>query len=132
MGSQIVVIIAPRDDQNILTMTLGLPALKYPKPENYIAFNKQVTERIAALPGVKAVGTTSVMPLSDNFDGRGLVVEDQPKARGEEITVDLYVTTPGYLRAMEISTLKGRAIGDEDTVDSVKIALINKTMAAQI
>jgi putative ABC transport system permease protein len=118
--------------QNILTMTLGLPALKYPKPENYIAFNKQVTERIAALPGVKAVGTTSVMPLSDNFDGRGLVVEDQPKPRGEEITVDLYVTTPGYLRAMEISTLKGRGIGEEDTADSSKIALINMTMAAQL
>ena len=118
--------------QKILTMTLGLPAVKYPKPENYIAFNKQVTERIAALPGVRAVGTTSVLPLSDNFDGRGLVVEDQPKPRGEEITVDLYVTTPGYLRAMEISTLKGRAIGEEDTADSSKIALINRTMAAQL
>jgi putative ABC transport system permease protein len=118
--------------QNILTMTLGLPAVKYPKPENYVAFNKDITERIAALPGVKAVGTTSVLPLSDNFDGRGLVVEDQPKPRGEEITVDLYVTTPGYLRAMEITPLRGRAIGAEDTADSPKIALINRTMAAQL
>ena len=118
--------------QNVLTMTLGLPAVKYPKPENYIAFNKQVTERIAALPGVKAVGTTSVMPLSDNFDGRGLVVEDQPKPRGEEITVDLYVTTAGYLRAMDIPTLKGRSIAEEDTADSSKVALINKTMASKL
>lgn len=118
--------------QNVLTMTLGLPASKYPKPENYIAFNKQVTERIAALPGVKAAGTTSVMPLSDNFDGRGLVVEDQPKPRGEEISVDLYVTTPGYLRAMEIPLLKGRAIGEEDNADASKVALINKTMAEQL
>ena len=118
--------------QNVLTMTLGLPGFKYPKPENYIAFVKQVTERIGALPGVKAVGTTSVMPLSDNFDGRGLVVEDQPKPRGEEITVDLYISTAGYLRAMEINTLKGRPIGDEDTADSAKIALINRTMADQL
>ena len=118
--------------KNVLTMTLGLPAVKYPKPENYVAFNQQVTERIAALPGVKAVGTTSVMPLSSNFDGRGLVVEDQPRTRGEEITVDLYVTTPGYLRAMEIDTLKGRSIGAEDTVDSEKIALINATMASRL
>jgi putative ABC transport system permease protein len=118
--------------KNVLTMTLGLPAAKYPKPENYVAFNQQVTERIAALPGVRAVGTTSVMPLSSNFDGRGLVVEDQPRTRGEEITVDLYVTTPGYLRAMEIDTLKGRSIGEEDTVDSEKIALINATMASRL
>ena len=52
--------------------------------------------------------------------------------RGEEITVDLYVTTPGYLQAMEISTLSGRAIAEEDTADSSKIALINRTMAGQL
>src|SRR5882672_4793933 len=118
--------------QNILAMNVGLPGIKYPKPENQISFFKQVTERIAALPGVKAAGTTSVLPLSDNFDGRGLVVEDHPKPRGEEITVDLYVTTPGYLRALEIPILKGRSISQQDGAESLKIALINGTMAAQL
>jgi putative ABC transport system permease protein len=113
-------------------MNIGLPVAKYPKPENQIAFYKQVTERIAALPGVKAVGTTSVLPLSDNFDGRGLLVEDQPRARGEEISVDLYVITPGYLRAMDIPLLRGRALSEQDTSDSFKVALINKTMADQL
>ena len=119
------------NSQNILAMNIGLPSIKYPKPENQIAFFKQVTERIAALPGVKATGTTSVLPLSDNFDGRGLLVEDHPKPRGEEISVDLYVATPGYLAAMEIPLLKGRSITDQDVTDSQNIALINKTMAAQ-
>jgi predicted permease len=73
-----------------------------------------------------------VLPLSNNFDGRGLRVEDYPKPRGEEISVDLYVTTPGYFQAMEIPLLKGRAIIDQDTADSFKVALINKTMAAQL
>lgn len=118
--------------KNILAMNIGLPAAKYPKPESQIAFYKQVTERIAALPGVKAVGTTTVLPLSDNFDGRGLLVEDQPRARGAEISVDLYVATPDYLRAMEIPLLKGRALTEQDTVDSFKVALINKTMATQL
>src|SRR5882724_4088221 len=118
--------------QKILAMNIGLPGIKYPKPENQISFYKQVTERIAALPGVKAVGTTSVLPLSDNFDGRGLLVEDHPKPRGEEITVDLYIATPGYLRAMEIPLLKGRSITEQDGIDSSKIALINRTMADQL
>jgi len=117
---------------NILAMNIGLPAAKYPKPENVIAFNKEIVERITALPGVKAAGTTSVLPLSANFDGRGLAVEDHPKPRGEEITVDLYVTTPGYLQAMEIPLLSGRMITDQDTKDSPNVALINKTMAAQL
>ena len=120
------------DSANILAMNIGLPAVKYPKPENQIAFFKQVTDRLAALPGVKAAGTTSVLPLSDNFDGRGLVVEDHPKPRGEEISVDLYVTTPGYLKAMDIKTIDGREIIDGDTADSPKVALINQTMAGQL
>jgi putative ABC transport system permease protein len=120
------------NSENILAMNIGLPSIKYPKPENQIAFFKQVTERIAALPGVKAAGTTTVLPLSDNFDGRGLLVEDHPKPRGEEITVDLYVATPGYIQAMEIPLLQGRSITDHDTIDSFKVALINKTMAAQL
>ena len=120
------------DPQNILAMNIGLPSIKYPKPENQIAFFKQATDRIASLPGVKAAGITSVLPLSDNFDGRGLVVEDHPRPRGEEITVDLYIATPGYLRAMNIATLDGRPLGDQDTADSAKVALINKTMANQL
>jgi putative ABC transport system permease protein len=118
--------------KNILAMNIGLPSIKYPKPENQISFFKQVTERIAALPGVKGVGITSVLPLSDNFDGRGLLVEDHPKPRGEEISVDLYIASAGYLRAMGIPLLKGRPITDQDSADSFKIALINSTMASQL
>jgi putative ABC transport system permease protein len=118
--------------KNILTMNIGLPAIKYPKPEDVIAFHKRVVERIAALPGVKGVGTTSVLPLSDNFDGRGLAVEDHPKPPGEEISVDLYVTTPGYLQAMEVPLLKGRLITEQDLKDSANVALINRTMAEQL
>ena len=118
--------------KNVLTMNIGLPGIKYPKPENVASFYKEATDRIAALPGVKAAGVTSVLPLSDNFDGRGLVVEDYPKPEGEQITVDLYVVTPGYLSAMEIPLRHGRAISDQDTADTEKIALINQTMADQL
>jgi putative ABC transport system permease protein len=120
------------NSQNVLTMNIGLPGVKYPKAENWIAFYKQLDERMASLPGVKAAGITSVLPLSDNFDGRGLAVEDHPKPPGEEISVDLYVVTPGYLRALEIPLQKGRAITEQDTADAMKIALINQTMAQQL
>ncbi|MEA2205261.1 MAG: putative transport system permease protein [Blastocatellia bacterium] len=117
------------NSENVLAMNIGLPGSKYPKPDNYISFYQQTTERIASLPGVKAAGITSVLPLSANFDGRGLAVEDFPKPRGEEFSVDLYVATPGYLKAMEIGLAQGRAISDADTKDAPFVALINRTMA---
>src|SRR5215813_10394110 len=118
--------------QNILTMDMGLPFAKYPKPENWRAFYKQLVDRVETLPGVKAAGVTSVLPLSDNFDGRGLAVEDFPKPRGEEISVDLYVTTPDYLKAMEIPLIKGRTFEVQDSETSSLVALINKTMAEEL
>ena len=118
--------------QNVLALDIGLPGTKYPKPGDKLAFFKEVTARIMALPGVKAVGTTSVLPLSDNFDGRGLAIEDHPLPRGEELTVDLYIASPGYLQAMEIPLIKGRPIIEQDTPDSAKVALINNTMANQL
>lgn len=120
------------DTTKVLSMNIGIPSIKYPKPENQVAFFKDVTDRIAALPGVKAAGITSVLPLSDNFDGRGVIIEDQPRQRGQEISADLYVTTPGYLRAMGIPLVKGRLITEQDTTDAAKVALINTTMATQL
>lgn len=117
---------------NVLAMNIGLPSAKYPKPENIRAFYQQANERIAAIPGVKSAGLTSVLPLSDNFDGRGLAVEDFPKVRGEEISVDLYVVSPGYMQALDIPVQQGRTINEFDGADSQQIALINRTMATQL
>lgn len=117
---------------NVLAMNIGLPSAKYPKPENVRAFYEQANARLAAIPGVKAAGVTSVLPLSDNFDGRGLAVEDFPKPRGEEMSVDMYVVSPGYLEALEIALQQGRTLNAFDNADSQQVALINRTMADQL
>jgi putative ABC transport system permease protein len=115
--------------QNLLTMNVPLPSSRYPKNTSWVAFYEQLTQRLENLPGVKAAGFTSVLPFSDNFDGRGLAVEDHPRPRGQEISVDLYIVTPDYLRAMSIPLLNGRALTERDREDGPLVALINETMA---
>ena len=118
--------------ENLLTMNMALPNIKYPKAPAWIAFYNQLLERIQSLPGVKSAGVTSVLPLSGNFDGRGLAVETRPKPRGEEISVDLYIATPGYLKAMGTPLLKGRSINEQDVEASPLVALVNQTMAEEL
>ena len=117
---------------NQLTMNVVLPNAKYPKDEQVVDFYRQLSERLEALPGVVATGFTSVLPFSANFDGRGLAVEDYPKPPGKEISVDLYIATPGYLNAMGISLLQGRAFSIEDEKTRPLIALINETMSREL
>ena len=117
------------DPANRLTMNVTLPRAKYPKAAQWVAFYNQLGQRLEALPGVEAAGFTSVLPFSGNFDGRGLAVEDHPKPRGEEISVDLYIVSPDYLRAMAIPLRQGRELGEQDTDTAPLVALINQTMA---
>lgn len=117
---------------HLLTMNVALPGAKYPKGADWIAFYKNLVARVQELPGVQAAGLTSVLPLSDNFDGRGLAVEDHPKPRGEEIHADLYVTDADYLRAMAIPLRSGRTFDEHDRENSAPVALINETTARNL
>ncbi|HXU40144.1 MAG TPA: ABC transporter permease [Blastocatellia bacterium] len=116
----------------MLTMNVALPGAKYPKGPDRSAFFTRMLDRVGALPGVESAEVTSVLPFSGNFDGRGLAVEDHPKPRGEEISVDLYIASPGYVRAMAIPLIKGRELAGQDTDTTPNVALINQTMAEQL
>jgi putative ABC transport system permease protein len=118
--------------ERLLTAEIDLPSARYPNNASQADFFERLAARLEALPGVEAAGFTSVLPFSDNFDGRGLAVEDRPRPRGQEISVDLYIETPDYLRAMQIPLLKGRAIDEHDTADSAPVALVNETMAREL
>jgi putative ABC transport system permease protein len=118
--------------ENRLAMKVILPSSKYPKAPQWIAFYNQLSDRLAALPGVELAGFTSVLPFSGNFDGRGLAVEDFPRPAGDEFNVDLYVVTPDYPQTMAIRLLQGRALADRDAETTPPVALINETMAREM
>jgi len=117
---------------NLLTMDLSLPSIRYPKPASQAAFYRSLVEGIDAVPGIESSGFVSILPLGKNFDGRGLVVEDHPKPRGQEISADMYVVTPGYLAAMRIRLLMGRMLSDQDSESAPLTALINERMAREL
>jgi putative ABC transport system permease protein len=117
---------------NLLTMNLALPSSRYRDGAAQAAFFERLTRQLESLPGVEAAGFTSVLPLGGNFDGRALVVEDKPVPRGQETNVDLYVATPGYLRAMQIRLADGRAFDEHDGADKAPVALVGETMARKL
>src|SRR3712207_5072541 len=117
---------------NLLTMNLSLPSSRYRDGAAQAAFFDRLVRQVESLPGVEAAGFTSVLPLSGNFDGRALAVEDNPVPRGQEVSVDLYVATPGYLRAMRIPLVEGRAFDEHDTGERPPVALVGETAARKL
>jgi hypothetical protein len=90
------------------------------------AFYQQALERVAALPGVKAVGL-----ISDAFQRRNpdnpLTIEGRALQTGEAIANDS--VSPGYFQAAGTSLLQGRYFTELHRADEPPVAIVNQTLA---
>jgi putative ABC transport system permease protein len=115
--------------QGLLTAGVSLPASKYPRPSERYTFFSRVCEGLRTLPGVKAVGLTTALPLTQHNTGTGLIIEGRPVPPPEEIPIVWFrIVNAEYFRTMEIPLLKGRLFNDQDQAGP-PVALVNQTMA---
>ncbi len=121
--------------ENVLTMNLNLPVIKYKDEQKRLAFFKTLIERVETLPGVKSAGAINVLPLrSFLLSIRTFVehfqVEGRPAAiRGEEPTADWRVVTTSFFQAMGVALHEGRFFNEQDGQGKKPVAVINETMA---
>ena len=119
---------------HVLTARVELPETKYASAQQRLNYQRQLSEKIQALPGVQSAGVISRLPLSGGNVGYLIEVEgrgtpkpgpfgpDTPAAGFRSVTAD-------YFRAMGIPLLQGRTLGESDNENSRQVAVINETMA---
>jgi putative ABC transport system permease protein len=118
------------DPTNVLTMRLFLPESKYREPNQAGAFVDQVLTRVAALPGVKAVGTTTQLPLRGGNDTY-FKIEGRPFADpNQQVTALNPAVSHDFFTALGISLIKGRKFTDQETKEPTKTVIINESFAA--
>src|SRR5438445_8371734 len=101
--------------ERVLNLQLTAAAGRYPLPAQINDFFRLVTDRIGALPGVKAVGGISAPPLTAQAAAYPLVIEERPETLVKPQTVvGIYGVTPGYFAAMGIPLERGRFISSAD------------------
>ena len=114
----------------VLTGGVTLSGVKYATPHDRNAFFEQFLRESERLPGVRAAGMVSALPLGPINTGTLIHVEGRPEPRPEDApAVWVRSATPGYFRALEIPLLKGRHFSPQDTESAPRVALINQTMA---
>ena len=117
--------------EHATALRLSLPFKKYGKPEQQAAFADALLARLAALPGVQAVGLTHSMPLVGDYV-LGFNVEGRPRPSDADMpNTNYYAVTPGYFRAMGIHLVRGRLFTDRDDAKAPRVALINENLARQ-
>ena len=115
---------------NLLTMKVVLPPLKYPDTARRAAFYDELTQRVQALPGVRAASVTTNLPLTNRGNGMGFTVEGRPElAPGQSNSAVVRVVSPNYFQTMGIKLLGGREFTDQDTADAPVVLVVGETMA---
>ncbi|HEV2615530.1 MAG TPA: ABC transporter permease, partial [Candidatus Acidoferrales bacterium] len=106
------------DPHNVLSFGVGFPPTAPSTSANTLrAGVRQLTEKIAAVPGVSAVSLMNgAFPMNGESD-LPFWLEGQPKPANENSMPDAvwYIAGPGYLHVMKIPLLRGRFLGLQDT-----------------
>ncbi len=115
----------------VLSFRLGLAGERYGSGEARGRFVDEAAARIGELPGVRAAGVVTHLPLSGAYLGSGFAREDRPGPE-DVVQADLRGVSPGYFAAMGIPLLAGRAFAPADDDHAPPAAIVDETLARRL
>jgi putative ABC transport system permease protein len=114
----------------VLSMTISLPSSKYSGGAQRVVFFRELVRRVEALPGVRAAGLVSHLPLAAGTLTTDFIVEGRiPLSTGEVPTAQLISVDAGYFRTLEIALVKGRAFVEGDAAERSPVAIVDEALA---
>ena len=100
---------------------------RYPNGDTVRASSQQLVDRLAALPGVTAVGATSNFPLKNAPEGSLIAaLHGEPLDPARPIGTRQRFVSTGYFTATGTRILKGRNFGPDDRPNTTPVAIINQ------
>ncbi len=118
------------DPHHVLTMEVSLPKLQYPDDKAIVQFSDEAQRRIAMLPGVQAVGLTTILPLAGTNSDSSFAIEGRPNDRNTPSPdEEKREVSPDYFRAIGIPLVKGRFFTQADKADAPLVIIINQAFA---
>ena len=115
---------------NLLTMEYRLPRNKYASPQAQAAFHRELSLRVAQVPGVVSSAVVQSVPFSGNWGNIHFIPEGAPlPEKGKEPAAFTNVITPEYFRTVGIPLLRGRNFNDLDSDAAPRVAVISRALA---
>ena len=114
------------EPQNVTALQISLTSERYRSTASSWEFQRQLIERIRAIPGVEAVGAVPGLPLER---GLNTYVTIPNRAEPTGRSVEMRAISPDYFRALQIPVLRGRALGEGDAQAGVKSIVVNSAFA---
>jgi predicted permease len=112
------------DPKNLLTFSVSFSPELYTDPPKMLVTQRELLDRMRALPGVESASVVNVLPLTGDYAIHGIGVVGQPLEK--DAGAEARLVDPRYFQTMHIPLIAGRALREDD---SKRVAVINRKMA---
>lgn len=115
---------------HMLTAHYSLPRQQYATQAAIDLFNVSLLNKLQALPGVQAVGVTSLLPIAGQDVRATFTPEGYIPPQGSGLNLVWASQLMGdYFRAAGIPIVRGRAFTPSDDAHAPLVAIVNRTLA---
>jgi putative ABC transport system permease protein len=115
--------------EGVLIAALDFTRLQIPV-ERRGAFQRQLLDRIRAIPGVDAAADTNVVPLSGVGWGNTVWIDGHESTQRQDSNFS--AVSQDYFKTLSIPILAGRDFNDRDTTQSPRVAIVNEAFAKKL
>jgi putative ABC transport system permease protein len=118
------------DPRGVVSLEVSVTGTRQAEPGRREILYRQILERFAATPGVRAAGAINHLPIAGDIWGWPYRVEARPIPRpGESPNATYRAVLPGYFATMRQPILRGRDVAFTDTLDAPGVVLVNEFLA---
>lgn len=115
----------------VFTGNLSMSGPRYAELQPRRQFADALIAEVRSLPGVRAVGITTMLPFSGDRSSSALTPEDYTPSAGESSLLSPLQTwvSEGYLDVMSIPLVEGRMFEPTDGVDDRRVIILDERLA---
>jgi len=118
--------------EHVLTAAIALPAGRYADAQKTTALYERLLTGLRALPGVESATISFGLPPDRVLNSTAFYVPEHPMTSGEVQPRAEVVSVDGrYFHTLGIPVLRGRAFDGRDTASSMRVTIVNETLARQ-
>lgn len=120
------------EPEGVMTALVVASIDKYPDAERRRLVFGQIVERVAAVPGVHAVGLCDCMPPDNVRQNGSTMIEGRIFPEGQTPITEQTRVDPGYFAALRVPIRAGRAFTPADRDGTMPVAVVNETFARRL
>jgi putative ABC transport system permease protein len=119
--------------ERVLAVPVAMPVARYAEGARRVAAHDRILEAVQAIPGVRSVSSTSLLPMRGEGQVNFVVAAGTHPPQAQQPSANFRFVSPDYFAALQLPVLRGRSITFEDRAAGRAMpAVISESLARRL